>query len=173
MRKHRSRQREDAELEITSFMNLMIVLVPVLLMGLVFSQTTVLELTLPPAAIASEQQGENKTLELVIRQDGMSVNYPQGITLKSLPLTAEGKQDFKTLSVVMQEVKRQLREQSIDKRAITILSEREISYQTLVSAMDTVRSFKAVVVADVVDAELFPEISFGDAPLLAGAGGGS
>jgi hypothetical protein len=34
--------------------------------------------------------------------------------------------------------------------------------------MDTVRSFKAVVAASVVDAALFPEISFGDAPELHG-----
>jgi hypothetical protein len=31
--------------------------------------------------------------------------------------------------------------------------------------MDTVRSYKAVVAASVVNAALFPEISFGDAPI--------
>ena len=65
---------------------------------------------------------------------------------------------------MLQEVKRQLREQGIEKRSITVLSEQDIDYQTIVSAMDTVRSFKAVVAASVVDAALFPEISFGDAP---------
>ena len=42
----------------------------------------------------------------------------------------------------------------------------EVSYQTIVTAMDTVRSFKAVVAANLVDAELFPNISLGDAPIL-------
>jgi len=42
----------------------------------------------------------------------------------------------------------------------------DINYQTIVSAMDTVRSFKTVVAASVVDGELFPEISLGDAPAL-------
>jgi hypothetical protein len=37
--------------------------------------------------------------------------------------------------------------------------------------MDTVRSYEAVLVADVVNAELFPDISLGDAPALANAGG--
>ena len=37
-------------------------------------------------------------------------------------------------------------------------------YQVIVTAMDTVRSFKTVVAISVVEAELFPEISFGDAP---------
>ena len=39
--------RQEAELDITSFMNLMIVLVPVLLMMMVFSKITVVELQLP------------------------------------------------------------------------------------------------------------------------------
>ena len=43
----------------------------------------------------------------------------------------------------------------------------EVNYQTIVSTMDTVRSFKAVVAANLVDAELFPQISLGDAPELA------
>ena len=81
-------------------------------------------------------------------------------------MTGEGGYDFELLSAVLQEVKRQLREQGMERRNITILSEEGVDYQTIISAMDTVRSFKAVVAADVVDAALFPEISFGDAPAL-------
>ncbi len=43
MRRHK-RIKEEAELNVTSFMNLMIVLVPVLLMNMVFSQLAVLDL---------------------------------------------------------------------------------------------------------------------------------
>ena len=46
----RSRKRlpsNEAELDITSFMNLMIILVPVLLMTMVFSHVTALSLKLP------------------------------------------------------------------------------------------------------------------------------
>jgi len=65
---------------------------------------------------------------------------------------------------VLQEVKRQLREQGRDQRAITILAEPGVDYQTIIRAMDTVRSFKALVAASEVDAALFPDIAFGDAP---------
>ena len=106
-------------------------------------------------------------MELVIRETGMTVNYPRGTRLKDIPLKEEA-QDFAYLSLVLQEVKRQLREKQVEQRAITILSEADTDYQTIVSAIDTVRSFKALVAADVVDAELFPEISFGDAPVLKG-----
>ena len=40
----------------------------------------------------------------------------------------------------------------------------EVDYQTLVHAMDTVRSYPAVVAASVVEGELFPDVSLMDAP---------
>ena len=181
MSRIRSRKilNKEAELDITAFMNLMIVLVPVLLLGMVFSHITVLDLKLPDAAAstASDDKPQKQEIELVIREDGMSVNYPRGILLKRIPRVPapveEGESagdglstvhDFKLLSLVLQEIKRQLREKGIENKAITVLSEPETNYQTIVSAMDTVRSYKAVVAATVVDAELFPEVSFGDAP---------
>ena len=157
------RQQQEAELDITAFLNLMIVLVPVLLLGLVFAKITALDIKLPDS-VGGDGQVDNQHIELVIRENGMRVNYPRGTQLKAIPLTEAGEHDFAYLSLVLQEIKRQLREQAIDKRDITILSEPDTAYQTIVSAMDTVRSFKAVVAASVVDAELFPDVAFGDAP---------
>ena len=45
---------EEAELNITSFMNLMIVLVPVLLLNMVFTQTMVLDIKLPAGAVSPD-----------------------------------------------------------------------------------------------------------------------
>ena len=163
-RRSKASRTADAELDITAFMNLMIVLVPILLLGMVFSRITVVDVRLPPAAAMASTEQDDQVIELVIRKDSMRVDYPRGIRLKSIPMTEAGEHDFALLSLVLQEVKRQLREQGIERRAITILSEPEVDYQTIVYAMDTVRSFKALVAADVVDAALFPEISFGDAP---------
>lgn len=169
----RKRNREEADLEITSFMNLMIILVPVLLMSMVFSHITVLDLKLPDLAADSSQpneQPENQMLELVILPDRFVVNYPAGAPLKTVP-QKDGQYDYKLLSDVLQEVKRLLKDRGIEKRDIFILSQPNTDYQTIVSAMDTVRSFKAVVAASVVNAELFPEISLGDAPVNTPAGG--
>lgn len=166
----RKRNREEADLEITSFMNLMIILVPVLLMSMVFSHITVLDLKLPDLSTESspaDDQPENQMLELVILPDRFVVNYPAGAPLKTVP-QKDGEYDYKLLSDVLQEVKRLLKEKNIEKRDIFILSQPDTDYQTLISAMDTVRSFKAVVAASVVDAELFPEISLGDAPVNTG-----
>ncbi len=160
------RIKEDPDLDITSFMNLMIILVPVLLMSMVLSRTTVLDLKLPDTADSSIPPVEEppQQLELIIRADKFEVNYPAGIKLKWVEKTAEGQYDFKMLATVLQETKRLLEDKGIEKKDIYILSEKDTDYQTLVSTMDTVRSFKAVVAASVVDAELFPEISLGDAP---------
>lgn len=160
---------QEAELDITSFMNLMIILVPVLLMSMVFSHITVLDLKLPDLAPSGANQEEQKQLELVIRSDYLDINYPQGILLKRIEKTPENQYDFATLSLVLQEVKRQLTEKTIEKRDILVLSEPDTDYQTIVSAMDTVRSFKTVVAASVVNAELFPEVSLGDAPISDGS----
>jgi biopolymer transport protein ExbD len=46
-KRYRRISKEEAELDITAFMNLMIVLVPILLLGLVFSKITVVDVTLP------------------------------------------------------------------------------------------------------------------------------
>lgn len=190
-RMRKSSLSQEAELDITAFMNLMIVLVPVLLLGMVFSQITVLDLKLPETADAADDVDNKKKIELVIRDQEILVNYPRGIVVKRIPkvdvvdeviltsddvasaidaeATTAKDYDFALLSLVLQEIKRQLREKGIDNKAITILSEPNTSYQTIVTIMDRVRSYKAVVALSVVDAELFPEISFGDAPELTAA----
>lgn len=154
---------DQAELEITSFMNLMIVLVPVLLLSMTFTQITVLDVKLPElsggAAVSQESQSQ---LEIRIEQSGFRVFYPEDVLIKDIPLkeTTDGTTyDYLQLSLVMQEVKRQL----TDKRDILVLSEPNIDYQNLVFTMDAVKSYQSVVAASLVEIELFPEISLGDA----------
>lgn len=165
MRRLSKRNSEEADVDVTSFINLVIVLVPVLLMGMVLSRITVLDLKLPDIAASSQQQEEPPAqLELVVRADYFDINYPAGIQLKRIEKTAAGDYDYQNLTLHLQEIKRQLADKGIQKRDIYLLSEKNIDYQTLVQVMDTVRSFRAVVVTSVVNAELFPDVSLGDAP---------
>ena len=108
---------------------------------------------------------KNEQLQLLIRKDGFELASSKAGLLKHIPKIKNGDEtayDFESLSKVLQDVKRLLP----DKDDITILLEPSTSYQTLVTAMDTTRSYKAVLVASVVDAALFPDISLGDAPTL-------
>jgi biopolymer transport protein ExbD len=159
------RIKPEAELDITSFMNLMIVLVPVLLMMMVFSRITVLELALPQLGEANEQNIDVKDqrLELVVRANNIAVYYPQGYLVKELAVTEQG-YDYPALQMVLRQIKQTLINKNIDKKAATLLLEEDIPYQVIVALMDTTRSYQDVLIASVVDAELFPEISLGDAP---------
>lgn len=165
MRRLSKRGGEVADVDVTSFINLVVVLIPVLLMGMVLSHITVLDIKLPDIAVSNGEQVEPPAqLELVVRADYFDINYPAGIRLKRIEKTDKGQYDYETLARYLQEIKRQLSDKGIEKRDIYLLSEKTTDYQTIVSVMDTLRSYKAVVVTSVVNAELFPDISLGDAP---------
>lgn len=168
MRLNRRVKKEDAELDITSFMNLMIVLVPVLLLSLVFSQVRILNLQLPAGQTSADdkQKEPPKQLELIISNDNLVVHYPTGTALKTFVAKTPGSADFDftALSKYLQDLKLAFQQQGVEKTDIFLLLQANVDYQTIVTTMDTVRSFKAVVAANLVDAELFPNISLGDAP---------
>lgn len=161
-------QKKDAELDITSFMNLMIVLVPVLLMMMVFSRITVLELSLPELGEATEQtelDEKDKQLEILVRQTGIEVFYPQGYLVQAIP-NVDDAYDYQGLQDILKQIKQTLKNKGLEKNQATLLLEEDIPYQVIVALMDTTRSYDEVVVASVVQAELFPQISLGDAPAL-------
>lgn len=163
LRERAKRHHEAADLDVTPFMNLMIVLVPVLLLSMVFTHTTVIELNFPSGDAASGAfDPEAVHLEVVVQSSGLKVADGRGGTIKQLPLK-EGAQDYAGLTLVMQELKRRMPE----KQDITVLLESDTDYQTLVFVMDRVRSYPVVQGVDVVQAELFPVISLGDSPVAA------
>lgn len=170
-RKHR-RPIQQADLDITAFMNLMIVLVPVLLLSMVFSHTAVLDLNFPANSNALVNlDEENLQLQLIIRSDSLSVGDTKNGLIRRIE-NVEGHYNFDALVELLKQIKARVP----DKTEITLLLAENVDYQTLVSAMDRTKSYPAVVAASVVDAELFPDISIGDAPVLdsdmnAGRGG--
>lgn len=160
-RKHR-RPIQQADLDITAFMNLMIVLVPVLLLSMVFSHTAVLDLNFPISdnSLVNLDE-ENLQLQLIIRKDSLAVGDTQNGLIRRIDNT-DGNYNFDALVDLLKQIKARVP----DKTEITLLLSENIDYQTLVTAMDKTRSYPAVVAASVVEAELFPDISIGDAPSL-------
>ncbi|WP_100642404.1 biopolymer transporter ExbD [Alteromonas facilis] len=164
------RVRQDAELDITSFMNLMIVLVPVLLMMMVFSRITVVELALPGLSSGATQEDvEHQQLEVLVTREGMAVYFPQGYLVREIPLVTNEESnalehDYALLQTTLKQVKQTLLAKELEKDDLVLLLEDDVSYQTIVSLIDTVRSYPDVVAASVVPAELFPNVSFADAP---------
>ncbi len=159
---NRRRHRETADINITAFMNLMVILVPFLLITAVFSRVSVLELNLPGPSAESNDQIENAlNLEVTVRESSIEIGDRRTGLLKRLKRGPEG-HDYAALSAYLKKVK--ARAPSVDEA--TLLLEPDISYDVLVQVMDAVR----VVVVEEAEtgtmamAELFPEISIGDAP---------
>lgn len=157
-RKHR-RLKSNPELDITAFLNLMIVLVPVLLLGMVFTQVRMIELDFPGMAKGEAPDAEEFRLEVLLVPSGIRVADSDRGLIDSFPLQ-EGNQNFDALRETLKAVKRRMPE----KTDLVLRIGPEIDYQTLVTAMDTVRSYPEVVAASVVRAELFPDVSLADAP---------
>ena len=160
--KHRRLHKTAAHLEITAFINLIVVLVPFLLSVAVFTRLAVIDLSLPAQTSGPMQlTPDNLQLEVVIRPDALEVGDRIGGLIQRIPDTATG-HDLQALAQLVQ----QLKTKFPDKTEATVLSEPNTAYDALVQVMDAVRSGRMVQGAAVVRSELFPNISIGDAPIV-------
>jgi biopolymer transport protein ExbD len=166
-RKGGRRQNEDtAELNITAFMNLMVILVPFLLITAVFSRLAIIELNLPGSSNEPvEPQEQAFQLEVIVRKDKIEIGDRNQGLLGIYPLTEEGEYDYEALSNKLSELKSRYP----DKTDASILLESDIEYDTLVQVMDRVRVEEEIEEDSVVRNDLFPDISIGDAPVAGGA----
>ncbi len=162
LRMLRERRERSADLDVTPFMNLMIVLVPVLLLSMVFTHMAVIDLDFPAGGADPNKplDPDKLQLEVQVYHNQLVVADARGGVIRRLKKKG-GRHDFEGLSNVMQEIKRRVPK----KRDIIILLEADTDYQTLVSVMDSVRAYDATLGAQLVRAELFPVISLGDTPV--------
>ena len=157
-------RKTPAALEVTAFINLIVVLVPFLLSTAVFTRLAVLDLSLPAASAGVQQlQVDHLQLEVVVRPDALDVGDRVGGLIQHIPNTAEG-YDLASLSTLIQQVKAKFP----DTRTATVLAQPNTSYDVLVHVMDSVREGIPAGVdphAKGAAVELFPDISIGDAPI--------
>ena len=169
-------------MNITTFLNLMVVLVPFLLITAVFSRVTIMELSLPSSASSSTNK-QQLSVEVIVRQKGLEIGNgkqvlarfpllkPEDVEVVEETQDEEGPDasrlyDIKTLSKYLLEIKSKYP----DKTDALVLMEPDIEYRVLIKIMDTMRSAfveqkgeegEGDVLQQVV---LFPDISIGDAP---------
>ncbi len=174
-------KKEPPELNITTFLNLMVVLVPFLLITAVFSRITILELSLPTGAGGGDNKKPQLSIEVIVREKGLEIGNGKQV-LARFPLLKKGDvelsadengqldtsklYDLKLLSDFLVKIKSKYPE----KTDAIVLMEPDIEYRVLIRVMDSVRSAfirqqggegEADVLQQVV---LFPDISIGDAP---------
>ena len=164
-RKGSRRNIDTAELNITAFMNLMVILVPFLLITAVFSRLAILELNLPGSSTEpADPQELTFQLEVIVREGRIEVGDRNIGALGVYPNTDDG-YDYEALSAKLSEIKQSYPE----KTEVAILLESDIPYDTLVQVMDRVRVEEKIEDQRILRNDLFPDISIGDAPIVDGA----
>ncbi|MCW8899841.1 MAG: biopolymer transporter ExbD [Gammaproteobacteria bacterium] len=167
---YRRKDKEVPELDITTFLNLMVVLIPFLLISAVFSRITILELDVPVGG-AGQVDKPKLVLEVIVRKKGIEISNGKGV-VANMP-KVEDKYDIPQLSTYLQKIKKNYP----DKTDAVVLMESELEYEFLVKVMDAVRSAeKKPEEEDLTETPapvsnkppekiiLFTNISVGDAP---------
>ena len=160
---YKRRTKPEHELDVTTFLNLMVVLIPFLLITAVFSRLTIVELNLPSTTGGPASNQDNFQIEVIVREAGFEISNGSA-TIASIPKKEE-EYDLETLSDFMISLKQEYPRQD----TVSVLMEAQIPYDYLIQVMDIVRSVEVPTVDD--DGEevfelyaLFAEISVGDAP---------
>jgi len=156
---YRTKSKEPPELNITTFLNLMVVLVPFLLITAVFSRITIMELDIP----AGDSGSDNKPkvmIEVILRKGRLELGNGQGVIARLA--NVDGKYDLAKLSDYLQKVKGNYP----DKTDATILIEPDIEYDYMIQVMDAVRMAELPQEdsEELLRVELFPDMSLGEAP---------
>ncbi|TNF88807.1 MAG: biopolymer transporter ExbD [Gammaproteobacteria bacterium] len=167
-RKHHYRRRskeQPNELDVTTFLNLMVVLVPFLLITAVFSRIAIVELNLPSSSSTNTGDQPDFRLEVIVRESGLEIGNGKSI-IAALP-KQDGEYDLQTLSRYVVSLKEDYPTQD----SASVLLEPAIPYDYLIQVMDVVRSVRIPgAEEDGEDREefsqlaLFTQISVGEAP---------
>ena len=162
-RRHNRRRKgmqENPELDITTFLNLMVILIPFLLISVVFSRVTILELSVPLGAGGSAIVKPTLTVEVVVRKAGLELANGSNV-VATIPLE-DGQYNLDRLSEMLTRLKKDYPK----KEDATVLMEPDIEYDSLIQIMDRVRQTEVPGQngAETRKLVLFPLISIGDAP---------
>ena len=157
---YRRRTKEPMELEVTTFLNLMVALVPFLLVTAVFSRIGIIELSLPSATGGRAPDAPVFRIEVIVREANLEISNGSSV-IAAIP-NVEGEYDLPELSEHMMELKREY--SSIE--TASVLLEPQIPYDYLIQVMDVVRSAEIPGTGDqeLRRGALFTNISIGEAP---------
>jgi biopolymer transport protein ExbD len=153
-------RRDVANVDVTAFLSLMVILVPFLLITAVFSRLTILELQGPGRQGATTPSARPPSLEIIVRESFIDVYQGDRGRIARIENNEMG-YDLAALGGVL----RQVKAKSPSMTEANILFEPQVAYDVVVQVMDTarVRVDNRTAPARIVD--LFPVIALGEAPL--------
>lgn len=157
---YRRRGKASVELDMTTFLNLMVVLVPFLLITAVFSRITIVELSLPNSPGGAAAVEPDFRVEVIVRDDVLQLSDGRNV-IATMPKRNED-YDLEKLSEHVLVLKRQ----NPDVDGASVLLEPQIEYDHLIQVMDAVRSTRVPAEDgdELVQVAMFTDISIGDAP---------
>jgi len=157
---YRRRTKDQTELDMTTFLNLMVVLVPFLLITAVFSRITIVELSLPTSAGGAAAREAGFRVEFIVRDSGLEVSDGRAVIARFPKLDDE--YDLARLS----EYAMSLKQDHPGTDDASVLLEPDIAYDHLIQIMDVVRSADrpGIVPGASTRVALFTDIAIGDAP---------
>ena len=157
---YRRRIKDPAQLDMTTFLNLMVALVPFLLITAVFSRITIVELSLPTSTGGAAPSQPDFRVEVIVREAGLEI--ANGSTVIATLPKVDGAYDLEELSELVMSLKRDYP----DTDDASVLLEPHIEYDHLIQVMDAVRSVEQPgdEGQEPMRVALFTDIAIGDAP---------
>jgi biopolymer transport protein ExbD len=155
------------EVDLTTLLNIMVVLVSFLLLSAIFAKTTIQELNMPPnsaGGAADPDKEQPIVIEVMLRKNGLEIGDGKTIT-DHIPLLANGDYNTPDLSARL----KLLKDQHMEKKDVILLMEPDIEYSTMIQVMDAVKFVNMRAAnheegAPVLTITLFPNVKVGDAP---------
>ncbi len=176
MRRHQ--KMEPMSLDIRPVMNLMVVLIPLLLAGSVWTKLAIKQLNLPPKSAGGGSVETEKPMEVekrlglnvIVSKRGFYIGTRSGF-LKgqeaslaegeepSVPLNEDGSYNYEELNSKLVEIKERVDKTDYsDKNAIMLTAEADIPYKYIIKVMDNVTLYTN---EEGNQQELFPQIIIG------------
>jgi biopolymer transport protein ExbD len=158
------KRHESEELELTTLLNILVVLVSFLLLSAVFSKITIQELNMPPQASGPAEARKDPlplVIEVMLRRDGLEIGNGKEVTDR-LP-----KVDDKYDTAALSQKLKLLKDQNPGKRDAILLVEPDIGYASMIAVMD---ALKFVEIRGPREGSqrlritLVPNVTVGDAP---------
>lgn len=147
-RRSRGQRDTQVELNITSFLNLMVILIPFLLLNAVFIQVSTVSVDQPSTTSSTPQTPPDLILDILVYPDQFVINNRN----QNGHFGVVAGTDYAKLNQLMREIKTQYPKIN----SATLNVDDRVDYQRIVSTMDAVRVIKS----DRTDAKypLFPEL---------------
>jgi biopolymer transport protein ExbD len=163
LRRHRQK-RGSGDLELTTFLNVLVVLMCFLLVSAVFSRIAIQELRLPTAAAGTTAPAKPLlTIEVIVRRAGIEIGDGRRVVM-AIPKSGD-QYNIERLSEYLQ----RLKSQYSDKTDATLLVEPEVAYDDVIRVIDAVKIARVLRAGrngknEMQPVALFPDVSIGDAP---------